>query len=267
MKRVLSIQDLSCVGKCSLTVTLPVLSAMGCTCTPLPTALLSSHTAFPSPHVRILTEDMEKSCAHWKKIGAAFDVISVGYLADPRQAETVAQILEAFPSLTVIDPVMGDHGKLYSGITSAHVDSMKALCSRADVILPNVTEAALLTGIPYREQTDKACCKELLDGLRQLGVKKAIISGIAAAPDKIGFIGFDEAGDFFYETERVARQSHGTGDLFATVITGSLAMGRCLKDGAVLAARFVEAVLSETREATPFGVEFEKKLPWLWENM
>ena len=267
MKRILSIQDLSCVGKCSLAVTMPVLSAMGCACSPLPTALLSTHTAFPSPYVKVLTEDMEYCCDHWQRIGAEFDGISVGYLADPRQAETVLRILDAFPALTVVDPVMGDHGKLYSGMTDAHVDSMRMLCKRADVVLPNVTEAALLTGLPYREQLGKTDCQELMEGLRQLGIQKAVISGVAAAPEKTGFIGYDEKGEFFYETDRIARQSHGTGDLFTSVITGMLAKGRSLKDGAELAARFVEEVLSEMEATSPFGVEFEKKLPWLWQNM
>ena len=267
MKRILSIQDLSCVGKCSLTVTIPVLSAMGCTCSPLPTALLSTHTAFPSPYVRMLTEDMERCCDHWQKIGAEFDVICVGYLADPRQTETVLRILDAFPALTVVDPVMGDHGKLYSGMTDAHVDSLRTLCRRADVVLPNVTEAALLTGLPYREQTDKTYCQELMDGLGQLGIRRAVISGIAAAPDKTGFIGYDENGDFCYEADRISRQCHGTGDLFASVITGKLAKGGSLQDSAALAARFVEEVLSEMNAVSPFGVEFEKKLPWLWQNM
>ena len=147
MMRVLSVQDLSCLGKCSLTVALPVLSAMGCAATALPTTLLSTHTAFPNPHRRSLTEDLMPICEHWKSIGAQFDTVATGYLADPQQVEAVGYVLSAFEdALHIVDPVMGDHGRLYSSITEEHVQAMAALCRRADVILPNVTEAAMLTG-------------------------------------------------------------------------------------------------------------------------
>ena len=132
MKQVLSVQDLSCVGRCSLTVALPVLSAMGCQCAALPTALLSTHTAFPAPYRHMLTEDIAPICRHWQSVGVAFDAIAVGYLADPAQAGAVSALLDAFPSRVVIDPVMGDHGRLYSGITPEHVSAVKALCARGD---------------------------------------------------------------------------------------------------------------------------------------
>jgi len=127
MKRVLSVQDLSCVGRCSLTVAMPVISAMGCQCAVLPTAVLSTHTAFPAPFVRSLTEDMTSICKHWKQIGAEFDVISIGYLSDPAQAEAAAKLTEDFGGFVVLDPVMGDHGALYSRITGEHIRAMSAL--------------------------------------------------------------------------------------------------------------------------------------------
>ena len=149
--QVLSIQDLSCMGKCSLTVALPILSAMGISTSVLPTAVLSTHTGFPSPVVQPMTENLTDFADHMASVGGSFDAVSTGYLSDPQQAEVVCGVLDKFQSLKVIDPVMGDHGKLYSRITSEHVDAMKQLCKRGDYLLPNLTEASFLTGMPYRE--------------------------------------------------------------------------------------------------------------------
>ena len=148
MKKVLSVQDLSCLGKCSLTVALPVLSAMGHSCAVLPTAVLSTHTAFQNPHILSLTQHIAPICDHWNTIGAEFDAISIGYLSQPEQVVQVEALLDRFPAMTVVDPVMGDHGKLYSGITPEQVTAVKKLCQRADILVPNITEACLLTGTP-----------------------------------------------------------------------------------------------------------------------
>ena len=267
MKRVLSIQDLSCLGKCSLTVALPVLSAMGCACTPLPTAVLSSHTGFLDPHVRCLTEDMEPTLQHWLAVGAQFDVISIGYLADPRQITAVAAVLDAFDAKVVLDPVMGDQGKRYSGLTPEHTQVLKQLCCRSAVLLPNITEACLLTGIPYREQADAGYYRELLAGLGELGADAVVLTGAELTPGHTGFAGFVGAEQFSYQTPRISRQHHGTGDLFTAIVSGALARGKTVPDAAGLAAGFVEQVLHATPEATPFGVEFESQLPWLWKNI
>ena len=152
--QVLSIQDLSCMGKCSLTVALPILSAMGISTSVLPTAILSTHTGFPSPVVQPMTEQLSAFSDHMLSVGASFDAISTGYLSDPQQAEVVCACLDKFDCLKVIDPVMGDHGKLYSRMTPEHVEAMTELCRRGDYLLPNLTEAAFLTGMPYREQCD-----------------------------------------------------------------------------------------------------------------
>lgn len=266
MKRVLSIQDLSCLGKCSLTVALPVLSAMGCTCTPLPTAILSSHTGFPDPYVRCLTEDIEPILRHWQTVNAQFDVISIGYLADPAQAEAVEAVLDAFDATVVFDPVMGDHGKRYHRLTPAHTAAVKQLCCKADVLLPNVTEACLLTGISYREHADAAYYWELLDALRTFYTNAVILTGAELTPGQTGFVGFDGAEQFSYQAPRIPRQHHGTGDLFAAVVAGALAKGNTMQNAATLAAQFVEQVLHATPESTPFGAAFESRLPWLWEQ-
>lgn len=267
MNRVLSIQDLSCMGKCSLTVALPVLSAMGCCCTVLPTAVLSTHTAFPNPHVRALTEDILPMAEHWHQVGGDFEAISIGYLANPEQAEKVESVLDLFSGKVVLDPVMGDHGKLYSKLTQEHIGAMAKLCRRADYVLPNVTEAALLTGLPYREQADPAYLRELADGLLKFGVKAAVITGFLWEDGQAGFFGADGAREFSYRAPRIPKHFHGTGDLFAAVFTGCLTTGKTAQQSAELAARFVEQVITHTPEATPYGIEFETQLPWLWKQL
>lgn len=263
MKKILSVQDLSCLGKCSLTVTLPVLSAMGCACTPLPTAVLSTHTAFPAPHIRSLTEDMQSIIRHWQRVGAKFDAISVGYLSDPQQAETVLHLVQAFPAKVILDPVLGDHGKLYSRITADHVESMRQLCKQADVLLPNTTEAAALTGIAYREKGDENYYRQLIAALQNLGAKNVVLTGVALEENTTGFMTSDGRS---YRTEKLPGSFHGTGDLFAAAFTGAFVRGKDLFTSATLAAGFVERVITGATP-TPYGVEFETKLPWLWEQL
>lgn len=267
MNRVLSIQDLSCMGKCSLTVALPVLSAMGCCCTVLPTAILSTHTAFPEPHVRALTEDILPVAEHWHRVGGNFETISIGYLADPEQAEKVEKVLDLFSGNVVLDPVMGDHGKLYSKLTPEHIGAMAKLCRQADYVLPNVTEAALLTGLPYRGQADPAYLRELAAGVRNLGAKAAVITGFLWEDGQAGFFCSGEGEEFSYRAPRIPKHFHGTGDLFAAVFAGSLTVGKAAAQAAELAARFVEQVISHTPEATPYGIEFEAQFPWLWQQL
>ena len=261
MKRVLSVQDISCIGRCSQTVALPVISATGCRCDILPTAVLSTHTAFPNPHKRSLTADIAPTVAHWKSIGAEFDAILVGYLAGCEQVAAVETVLDAFPALKILDPAMGDNGKLYSGIAPEQVDAMKRLCAKADILLPNITEAACLTGIPYRESADKAYFEELLAGLTALGPKTVILTGAAPA-GSAGFYGWED-GKAFSHTAALQPGCHGTGDLFAAAFAGSFMIFNDASRAATLAANFVETCLALTKEKTPFGVEFEKALPWL----
>ena len=264
-KHILTIQDLSCVGRCSLTVALPVLSAMGHRCSVLPTAVLSTHTAFPKPEVADLTDRLLSFARHWQENGIIFDAVTVGYLSDPRQAEIVEQILQNIGAPVVLDPVMGDHGRLYSRITEEHILAMKRLAARADVILPNLTEAAALTGLPYREQVDEAYLKDLTDGLLALGAKAAVITGVHLQDGAIGYYGRNrEASPFCYQGRLIPRQFHGTGDLFAAVLSGSLLRGFSLEAAAKKAAEFVAACVENTEKVTPFGVEFERQLYKLW---
>lgn len=267
MKKVLTVQDLSCVGKCSLTVALPVLSAMGCSCAVLPTAVLSTHTAFPKPHVRSLTEDIAPICDHWKSIGASFDAISIGYLSDPAQAAAATYLLDSFPSFTVLDPAMGDHGRLYCGLSQEHVAAVKQLCRKANVLIPNVTEACLLTGMEYKENGDLAWCRQLLAALGQLGTDTVILTGISPEAGTTGYLGYDKAiGEFCRVAPKVPKKCHGTGDLFAAVFTGSCVLGKPVDEAAEKAAAFVERVVAATPSETPFGIEFEPHLHLLQES-
>ncbi len=263
MKKVLSVQDLSCVGKCSLTVALPVLSAMGCSCSVLPTAILSTHTGFPNPHIHALTADMPPICRHWQQIGAGFDAVCIGYLSDPEQAAAVEQVLDVFPATVILDPVMGDKGKAYSGITEAHAQALKYLCHRCDVLLPNITEAALLTGIPYRETADPDYYQKLLTRLETLGAKNIVLTGVSLSEGSTGFM---ISNGKAYQTRQLPGSFHGTGDLFAAVFAGAYVQGADLFDAAALAAATVERVITGA-EPSPFGVEFEPHLGWLSQQL
>lgn len=265
--QVLSIQDLSCMGKCSLTVALPILSAMGLSTSVLPTAILSTHTGFPAPQVQPMTEHLLPFASHMASVGGDFDGICTGYLSDPIQAEAVCQVLDKFDCLKVIDPAMGDHGKLYSRMTPDHVEAMKKLCRRGNFLLPNLTEAAFLTGLPYREDGDGNYLKELCQALADFGADGIIITGVHWDEGHTGWAGFYGGKFFTYQAKRIHRSQHGTGDMFAAVTTGALTLGKPLHLAASLAAKFVEQVISVTPASTPFGANFEPMLPWLWEQL
>lgn len=268
MKRILVIQDLSCVGRCSLTVAQPILSAMGINCSVLPTAVLSTHTAFPDPHIRSLTEDIQPICAHLRSVGASFDGILVGYLANADQVEEVLEVMNTFDCPVILDPAMADHGKRYSGITEEHLEAMQDLCSMAQVILPNVTEAALLTGQPYQEWTDGQYLRLMLESLCKRKTQTVVITDVSPSRKQTGFVGIHaQEGMFSYHTTRREIAMHGTGDMFSAVFAGSYLLCGDPMESAELAAKFVEQVLDHTPHASSFGAEFETQLPWLWQQL
>jgi len=202
-----------------------------------------------------------------ESVGGSFDSICTGYLSDPRQAEVVCQVLDKFDCLKVIDPAMGDHGKLYSRMSEEHVEAMKQLCQRGDFLLPNLTEAAFLTGLPYREQCDGTYLIEMAEALCNFGAKGVIITGISWDPGYTGWAGMQSGRLFSYRAKQLPRNQHGTGDMFAAVTTGALSLGKPLHIAASLAAKFVEKTISVTPASTPFGANFEPILPWLWEQL
>lgn len=272
MKRILTIQDISCLGKCSVTISLPVLSAMGVETVILPTALFSTHTLFEEPVRRNLTELMLPVAAHWKKEGVRFDAIYTGYLGTEEEIDLAAAVIDEFreeDTLVLVDPVMGDNGRLYRGFGPSYAGKNTKLCAMADLILPNITEACLMTGIPYRERYDRAYIEALLTALSGFGGKKAALTGVSLEEGKTGVMGYDPEERFFflYQIDRVPAAYHGTGDLFASVAAGALIRGESWKTALSLAADYTALTIRETQKSPKdlrFGVDFEKTLPELW---
>lgn len=269
MKSVLSIQDLSCVGRCSLTVALPVISAMGIRCSVLPTAVLSTHTGFPDPEVLPMTEHLEAFGHHWASVGITFDAVTTGYMADATQAEAVLSLLTKYKeqaSTIIVDPAMADHGKLYRRLGSDHVRAMAKLCEKADIILPNVTEAALLTDTVYQPEPDSDYFNELTEKLLQrFPANAVVITGVSGKDGTIGFCGKELQGEAFsYFSPVIPLQCHGTGDLYSAVFTGSLLRGHSVYQSGVLAADFVRRCVAATNTVSPHGVAFESQLSHLF---
>ena len=277
MKRLLTVQDISCVGKCSLTVALPILSVMGVEACPLPTALLSGHTAFSHFSFRDLTDEIPKIENAWEKENISFDTIESGYLGSIRQIELVRELGRKFRKsascLQIVDPAMADGGKLYTGFTQEFVTAMKALCRDADVIVPNLTEACLLKGRIYREDADPDFWKEVLTDLAGLGCRDVIVTGFRKR-DGIGVMSLhQENGEKTcgtYLNERLPESFHGTGDIFASVLSGALTLGWPLRKAQELAVDFTLECIRRTMEdpqRRSYGVNFEQALPMLLERM
>lgn len=273
-QRILVVQDISCVGQCSLTVALPILSACGLETAILPSAVLSTHTGgdFTGYTFRDLTDDIPAICAHWQKQGIAFDALYTGYLGSARQVEMVEHIMEHLVKkggARVVDPAMADNGRLYAGFDDGYVDAMRRLCRAADVILPNITEAALLTGLPYRESYDEVYIGSLLNGLAALGARHVVLTGVSYAPDTLGVLVCEDGKTTYCPHRRIDRMFHGTGDVYASAFTGAWVRGRTLVDAARIAADFTLACIENTVDAPEhwYGVRFEPVLPKLIEML
>lgn len=275
MKRIVSIQDVSCLGKCSLTVALPIISAMGVECSIVPTAVLSTHTMFSGFTCKDLTDQIEPIAAHWKERGLGFDAVYTGYLASAEQIDYVCAFFDAFRQeggMVVVDPVMADNGKLYPAFGPDFPAQMARVCAKADLILPNLTEASLLTGLPYRTEQDEGYIKELLQALAALGPRYVALTGVSFEPDKLGVMYYDtvtgQYGSYF--TQRLPASFHGTGDIFASTCVGALTRGLPLGDALTLAADYtVESIrlTLESPDANWYGVEFERAIPYLVQRM
>ncbi|MCQ2592837.1 MAG: pyridoxamine kinase [Treponema sp.] len=281
MKRVLTVQDISCVGKCSLTVALPIISAMGIETCVLPTAVLSTHTAFKGFAFRDLTGDIEGILNHWREEKLHFDAVYTGYLGSFEQIHLMEKLIDDFAAndtLTVVDPCMADNGRLYSGFSEEYAGAMGKLCGKANVIVPNLTEACFLLGIPYKKiGYSEDDIKQILLGLGALGAKKVVLKGIEFEKDsvsfkgavgKIGVASYDsETGRFsWYFHKKMPTSFHGTGDIFASVLTGGLMRGLPLENAYSLAADFVVESIKATlahADYNWYGVDFEKAFPYL----
>jgi len=272
MKRIMTIQDISCIGKCSLTTALPIISAFGIETAIVPTAVLSTHTQFKGVAFHDLTDHMEPIRQHWEKEHFQFSAIYTGYLASNRQIDLVKDYIRSFRSeetLTIIDPVMADEGKLYSGFDEHFPEKMASLCKEADFILPNLSEAALLLGKPYPgedaspEQTEK-----LLRGLSKLCTGTIVITGVTLKDGSFGFMGLDVAQNhlFSYGTAKIPFRSHGTGDIFASTFTGARVKGFDTLESLKIAADYVTACIRDTYEDSHhvnYAVNFETQIPYL----
>lgn len=276
IKRVVTIQDISCFGKCSLTVALPIISAMGVETVILPTAVLSTHTGgFKGFTFRDLSEDIPKITDHWKEGGIDFDAIYTGYLGSFEQIDQMKAFIDAKSedTLVFVDPAMADNGKLYPGFTPEFARHMGTLCAKADIIVPNLTEAAFMLDIPYVESGyDKAYIEDVLKKLTALGAKKAVLTGVSFDDERLGFAMYDSIADEFsyYFNEKVDAKFHGTGDVFSSVAVGGIMRGKSLYEALKLAAdytvRCIKATMPE-REKHWYGVEFEKEIPYLTQNI
>ena len=262
--RVLAINDISCIGKCSLTATLPILSACGIECTVLPTAILSTHTGgFTGYTFRDCTKDIPDILRHWKTLGVQFDYICSGYLGSIQQIEMVANIKAEFLAKNgkfIVDPVMGDSGKLYAGFTDQYGEKMRSLCRIADYILPNVTECCYLANLPYPLR--KADGEKAVKALQSL-CPRPIVTGIVDS-DGVTVAFADENGDVCtYAHENVEGFFCGAGDVFTSAFTGCLARGKSEKEAIALASDFAAACIRRSAKEVPdkrFGLPFEKEI-------
>ncbi|MDD6090768.1 MAG: pyridoxamine kinase [Candidatus Limivicinus sp.] len=270
MKRIVSIQDISDIGKCSLTVALPVISAMGVECAVLPTAVLSAHSQFEGFRFHDLTDEMQPAAEHWKELGIGFDAIYTGYLGSYRQVDIVSGFFRDFGSgaKIIVDPAMADNGVLYAGFDAGFPGKMAELCRGADLILPNVTEACFMLGEEYREEYDRAYIRGLLQGLAGLGAKKSAVTGVSFDKDKLGVVAYDsETGEYFSRFgERFPAIFHGTGDIFASAVTGAIMNGLSVNDALSLAVDYtLECIRMTVKDPRHnwYGVNFEQAIPYL----
>lgn len=271
MKRIVTVQDISCVGKCSLTVALPIISAMGVETAIIPTAVLSTHTMFQNFTCKDLTDQIEPITAHWKSEKFTFDAIYTGYLGSFEQIDIVTKMFEDFKTeenVTIVDPAMADNGKLYPAFDEAFAKKMASLCAKADIILPNITEASFMTGMEYKESYDEAYIKEMLKALADLGAKIVILTGVGFEAGKTGVMGYDSVNDefWYYEHKKLPSSYHGTGDIYASTFTGALMNGFDWKGAAVIAAEYTaECIWLTMAEGKKdwYGVNFEAAIPFL----
>ena len=263
-KRILTIQDISCVGQCSMTVALPILSVCGQETCILPTAMLSTHTGgFGKPAVIHMDHALEDFWKHWKENDITFDAILVGYLGSVEAVKMTEQILEqmlAPGGISIVDPAMADHGKLYSGFDEEYARVMEILCRKADIILPNITEAAMFAGIPYCEALDEAYVKNLFDGMQHPCV---VLTGVGYHEGETGAAIYHNGDVQYYHHPKLGKNFHGTGDMFAACFTGALMQEKTLAESVKIAADFVSTAIANTCAAPAhwYGVKFETALP------
>lgn len=270
MKRILTVQDISCVGRCSLTVALPIISAAGVEAGVLPTAVLSTHTAFPKFTFCDLTDEIESISKTFTELDIGFDGVYTGYLGSFRQLGLVSELIDRHKTdncLVVIDPAMADNGKLYKGFTPEFALEMARLCGKADLIIPNLTEACFMLGVPYPESYDEDYIRRILRELTALGAKTAALTGISFDPSKLGAYCYDSRTDsyFSYFNDYMPVAYHGTGDIFASATLGAIMRGHSTESALAVAVDFTLECIKLTmadEDRRTYGVNFEQALPY-----
>ncbi len=272
-KRILTIQDVSCFGQCSLTVALPILSACGVETVIIPSAVLSTHTGgFTGFTFRDLSDDIPSIAAHWKKEGIDFDAIYTGYLGSQKQIDMVKDIFDGLSRpncINIVDPAMADNGKLYYGFDEAYAAGMADLCRAADLVLPNLTEACFMTGYEYKEKYDYDYILSVLDALEKAGMKNIVLTGVSYDDETTGVL--VKIGDKidYYSHRKIPVGSHGTGDVFASAFSGALLRGNSEIKSAEIAANYTLRCIENTigDDSHRYGVKFETAIPYLLEQL
>lgn len=263
-KRILTVQDISCVGQCSLTVALPILSACGVETAIIPSAVLSTHTGnWTGFTFRDLTDDMPDITRHWEENNILFDGIYTGYIGNARQFDMINVIREKLrrpAAPVIIDPAMADHGKLYYGFDDDFVAGMRGFAAGADYLLPNITEASFLTGMDYREKYDVSYIEKLARETYNLGVKNVLITGVSFEPAKLGICIYDGSSIVYHFEDKLEMNCHGTGDVYASVFTGKLITGSTAFESGKAAAVFTRNAMLNTPAEHAYGVNFESIL-------
>lgn len=265
-KRVLVIQDISCVGQCSMTVALPILSACGHETCILPSAVLSTHTGgFGKPVVCHLSREMPEMARHWQESGISFDAVLVGYLGSLDAIAYTEQIMDSLlapDGITIVDPAMADHGKRYSGLDEKYAEAMEHLCRKADIILPNITEAAAFSRVSYRKEIDEGYINSLLDGLNHSCV---ILTGVGFQEKETGILVRKGEEQYHFVHTKLEGSYHGTGDIFAACFAGALMCEKTLEEAVAIAGEFVCRCIENTQKSPAhwYGIKFEPVLPEL----
>lgn len=275
MKKVVTIQDISCVGKCSLTVALPIISSMGIETAVIPTAVLSTHTAFRNFTYRDLSNDLPAIAKHWKQEGFDFESIYTGYLGSIEQIDMLKKFFKQFKTednFIFVDPVMADDGKLYPGFDQKFALEMKGLCETADVIVPNLTEASYMLEREYKENYTEEEIKELLIELSNLGPKQVVLTGVSFQEDELGVMTYNKnTNQFFsYFKEKIPVKYHGTGDVFASTLVGAMVNEKTIEESLKIAVDYVWETIKDTyitNKEDAYGVNFESKIPYLVDRM
>ena len=286
-KRILTIQDISCLGQCSGTVALPIISACGHECVLIPSAVLSTHTAgFKGYTFSDFTEEIPNIYEHWKAEGVKFDCVYTGYLGNVKQIKYVVDFFDNMMKLggvKIVDPAMADNGALYPGFDDEYVTAMGHLCAEADIIIPNITEACLITGMEYKENYDQNYILELLSKLDQAGCGCVVLTGVSYREGSTGVVIYENGFFSYYEHEKIAEGCHGTGDVYSAAFAGALMKGQGAVQAACIAADYTLECIRTTREDEKadkraaeeiggrkghwYGVEFERELPMLIERL